>query len=220
MTMTQLIQQAQSDDGAQWEAIKALGEGRSADAASVLIQVLQENEDWAVRRLTTWALGQIGGDQAVLALIQALEDEDADVRQGAVFALSKVGGRRAADALLEVFDRGEDGDVLDSVIEALGRIGEDRAVALLISTLDDENEETRELASEALGRIAALEAVPALGKMALNDPVWYVRCAAVAALGEMGNAQALSVLTEAFTGDSDKHVRHMAARMLRRPHYV
>ena len=44
-----------------------------------------------VREQAVMALGTIGGDSAMAALIEALQDEDSDVRQKAAEALGKVG---------------------------------------------------------------------------------------------------------------------------------
>jgi hypothetical protein len=72
--------------------ITALGD----QALPPLLAILQTEVDAAVRRAAAWALGQIGSERAVDALLARLQDEDtaAEVRQTAAEALRLIGQRR------------------------------------------------------------------------------------------------------------------------------
>jgi len=49
-----------------------------------------KDEKWGVREAAAWALGKIGDQQAVPALLETLKDEDEDVRWAATMALWKL----------------------------------------------------------------------------------------------------------------------------------
>ena len=74
------------------------------------------------RCLAAQALGRIGGEGAVEALIEALLDEDEDVRTDAAAALSRLADRRAGKQLLENLLGDPCGDVKTAAVEALVRL--------------------------------------------------------------------------------------------------
>src|SRR5262249_48712379 len=75
--------------------------GQRADGISKKVGLLLKSEDSDVRRSAALALGEIGGEGAVAALIEALKDEESFVRRGAAYALGKLGGEGAVAALIE-----------------------------------------------------------------------------------------------------------------------
>ncbi len=89
------------------------------------LRVLLAAEDAKVRKRAALAMGRIGDERAVPALIDVLkEDADNDVRQMAAFAIGEIESPAGADALIAVLDdTREPADVRARAVEALGKIG-------------------------------------------------------------------------------------------------
>jgi len=217
---------------------------RAKAAVPALINAL-EDDYYNVRHAAAEALGDIGVATApvVEALVRRLEDEKSYVRTCATRALAEFGpkARAAIPALLKHL---EDADAL----RALGKIGLDpahaptlaarlrtgapfqaqlgevltglgaAAVPLLTPLLDEENEETRALAAETLGKIGpdAAAAAPALRKR-LRDTSSRVQIAAADALGRIGPgaAAAISDLDRLLLGKISRVQIAAAAALLR-----
>jgi HEAT repeat protein len=69
----------------------------------------------------TWALGKIGSDAPVDALIQSLKNSDWYVRWGAADALGNIGDKRALEPLKILIDD-KDEYVRRAADEAIGKI--------------------------------------------------------------------------------------------------
>ena len=80
--------------------------------------------DYYSRSAAARALGEIGGEKAAAALIEALNDEDDWVQEYAAGALGKIAYRPASDALGRIL-KSENYKVRCAAVEALGRIGGD-----------------------------------------------------------------------------------------------
>ncbi|MBD2514033.1 HEAT repeat domain-containing protein, partial [Nostoc sp. FACHB-973] len=118
------------------------------------------------------ALGKIGNQQAVSALINALQDEDSSVRSIAAEALGKIGNQQAVSALINAL-QDEDSSVRSIAAEALGKIGNQQAVSALINALQDEDSSVRSIAAEALGKIAGSEVLHYIWELQLKIPSQY-----------------------------------------------
>jgi len=79
------------------EAVDLLEKINNKRTVDFLVTILSSNSD-SLKRLAAEALGRIGSEKAVNALLQALQDSD--VRYKAVEALGKIGSDKAVDALL------------------------------------------------------------------------------------------------------------------------
>jgi hypothetical protein len=97
------------------------------------------------------------------------------------------------------------------------------AVSDIIRRLDDPDDEVREEAARALGRIGAAEAVEPLVRH-LRDPHSTIRVPAARALGRLGDARAVAPLIECLEGSSEDLVEaccqalgRMGARAALRP---
>lgn len=178
-----------------------------------------------VRTAAAAALGRIGGDGSVEALIAALKYPDSsDVHCAAAEALGKIGDSRAVVPLAEAL-AGPDSDSYEreAATLALGELGTDGAVEPLIMALRDEIREVRRAAAVALGEVvdsevmdsevvdsAATESLIA----ALEDPDADVREVATEDLGKMGDG-AVEPLMVAVIAPSSL-VRAAAAKALAR----
>jgi len=88
------------------------------------LHVLLASKDAKVRKRAALAMGRIGDERAVPALIGVLkEDADNDVRQMAAFAIGEIESPAGADALIAVLDdTRQPAKVRARAVEALGKI--------------------------------------------------------------------------------------------------
>ena len=128
----------------------ALGSIGGEKVVEALVETLRD-PDGGVRQRACAALGDIG-EPAVQPLIEALGTENELLRRGAIAALGLV-GKPAVPALAMALRHGDDRRVPAGAVRALGEIGDRRSADILIRALEDEREEVREAAREALASI-------------------------------------------------------------------
>ena len=87
------------DDDVRLGAIEALGRGRHKAAVPTLVNRLKAGDRNSIRII--WALGEIGDERAVPALMTQYRSNEPFTRQKAVEALGKVGGSEAMLVLME-----------------------------------------------------------------------------------------------------------------------
>jgi len=166
-----------------------------------LTKSIYHPSDSLVRYRAIEALGQLEDKSAIYDILGALEDEEEAVRQMAVYSLGEIGDKRAADPIIERLQY-EDTAFQEIVIYALGEIGGEKAVEYLITVLeDDEYDDMRWRAAEALGKIGNWESVVPL-IIALKDRNREVRHSAADALGEIGASRSTEYLIEALDDES------------------
>jgi len=220
------------------EAASLLGEFADPRAVGPLIEVLHD-EDRAVREAAATALRKIG-QPSLPALAKALKDPNGNVQEAAVAILKDLPDPTIVEPLIECLASknwvlrmqaakglGLLGDeravrpliplLMDSVkavrvdtTDALARIGK-AAVSSLLAALRHDAWILRLHACEALGKMAAEEAVEPLCAVMLNDRDAAVRQDAARALGGIGSPKALEALTTALM---DLNVRPFAAEAL------
>ncbi|MCI0350919.1 MAG: HEAT repeat domain-containing protein, partial [Acidobacteriales bacterium] len=176
------------------------------------VSQLLKSEDSNVRRKAAEALGEIGTEGAVAALIEALKDEDSDVRVRSAEVLGRIGGEQAVAALIEDL-KSADSSVRWNAALALRGIGGEQAVAALIEDLKSADSDARGKAAMALGRIGGERAVSALIE-ALKSADSDARGKAAVALGRIGGEQAVAALIEDLKS-ADSSVHWNAALALR-----
>ncbi|MCE5338949.1 MAG: HEAT repeat domain-containing protein [Methanomicrobiaceae archaeon] len=155
-------------------ALAAIGEPARED----LISSLRAGNS-RVRVGVALALGRLGGENSVVALIDALRDPNEEVQQRAASALGDI-SEPAVPSLLSALRTDEEG-LRQGVIAALGQIGRP-AVASLALALGADDWRVRRGAAAALGEINDPGSVDALIE-ALDDGREEVRQAARQALG-------------------------------------
>ena len=114
--------------------------------------------DGYVRGCAADALGKVGTEKAIDALIAVLEDKDMVkyFRGRAAEALGKIGTEKAIDALIAVLkDKDTDRYLRKDAASALGEIGTEKAIDPLIAVLEDEgmDRDVRGDAADALCEI-------------------------------------------------------------------
>lgn len=200
------------------------------------------DEDVNVRIETIHALADVGGDQAVAALVGALGDEDVRVRAEAAHALGEIGD----DSIIEILEQSiydADKHVRHAAVDAFTDIGGDRAARALATALQDSDASLRQAAIIALGEIGGPVAIQILGQTfqdrenkvreaaidalitiggddtaealatTLRDETALLRIDAVYALGEIGGETAMALLQQALE-DREPSIREAAAEML------
>jgi len=117
-----------------WAAlIPALGEAGSAEALPILIESLNDRDDfWLGREMAARALGLIGDKRAVPALISAAWA--VDTRTDAIVALARMRDTRALFELISALAADEEPEARQAAFEGLADLGE-AAQAELLGTL-------------------------------------------------------------------------------------
>ncbi len=207
-----------NDEGARSGAAEALGKIGDARAVQPLIDTLKTDTP-TVQRVAIGSIALIADKSGEAALIQAVKDKNADheARLQAASGLGKIASSDAIATLIAAFDD-PDLKMRSAAVTALAHAGrptlngptQPQALNALIAALGSSSENIREGAANALARIAAPEADPALIAAVQNennDP--ELRIAAVTALGFPHNKPAVAALIPALS-DKDGDVRDVA----------
>jgi HEAT repeat protein len=158
--------------------------GPAARSAEPWLLVLRETKP-ELREDIDQALVDIAADEAGRIMAARL-DENPDPRQ--LFELAMVGpaGRDAGPAVVGLLSH-PDADVRLAAARALGFIGYAPAAPALVEKLDAPDDlRMNWVAADSLGRLRAVQAKPALERLAAAHPYPPVRAAAANALRQMG----------------------------------
>lgn len=153
-------------------AAKALAELGTRQQILALTKALQADPDRGVRVNAAHALGRLGDDAALLALIESLNDREAIVRVEVAQALSRYNSQTAFDLLLQALRASgpENRFMRQYAAEALGKLGDRRAGPALLEALKDESELVRPAVAIALGRLNVIAAIEPLQRAHHNTP--------------------------------------------------
>lgn len=193
-------------------AIRTLGAMRIREAAPALLGLLAPGgEDMRIEILE--ALGRIGGDGALEAILTGLAADRWEVRRTAVVALKDLGDRRAAPALARLLAPAHR-DLWGFLAEAIGALGGPEHVPALAKLM--RTAEPRELAAlvAAVGRLGGPAAEKVLEPL-LRHPAWEIQEAAVEAYGGLGAGADPGPL-KPLAGSGDPLLRARAREALRR----
>jgi HEAT repeat protein len=131
--------------------IRLLAHTQSNSAISFL-NAFWGDRDSDVRDAIMKALGQIGSQEAVNRLLEALESENTSVYGLATYWLGKIGSGSAVEALLKALKH-NNSYFRQRAAEALGEIRNEDVVAALCEVLNDDDEKVRFYASFSLIKI-------------------------------------------------------------------
>ncbi len=120
---------------------------RGSEAIVPLSHAL-DSEDWRIREEAAKILGQIGDERAAIALIQLFKDEKTRVQLWATDSIISM-GERAVKPLIAALDD-EDRRVRMGAVVALGELQDLEAKEYLRKLLNDDDEEIRAAATEAI----------------------------------------------------------------------
>jgi HEAT repeat protein len=179
------------------DAVARLGKVGAIEAIGPLLRLCRQVKS-GDREAIAEALAQMG-EPAVKPLIKhGLEDKSDHVRRCAAQALALIGppAQKAYSALLHGLDDKSLGVRLHT-IDALGKIGDVRAVEPLVGVLGDGEDDVRERAAEALGRLGD-PAIGAVCEVLDRSDALRMRLAAAYALSRIGGEGATERLRRAF----------------------
>lgn len=90
-----------------------------------------------------------------------------------------------------------------SQLDSLGLANRQQSLELLLDILyNDPEADVRAAAADTIAGLKLTEAFPDLKKVYEETSEWLIQFSIIAALGELGNPEALEVLTEALAGDN------------------
>jgi HEAT repeat protein len=135
-------------------AVEAVREGASPEAVRRIEDLLRDSPREDVREAAAAALGKLGDEGSVEALMAALSDVAENVRWFAVEGLGKLGASQAVPQIAEMLGTDESRIVRAIAASTLGDLGQPAAIPALRSALDDANERVRENAVGALQALA------------------------------------------------------------------
>jgi|GEM_PF-2063389 len=242
--LAQVANDSNEEPRTRWHACSGLETLKGPAAFSALMAALS---DPIMRSRAAYELGEFGNRRAVPALIRMLGDDDAEVRKDAAGALGKLGDRHAVPALIfaltdvDEYTRlqaaqalGKIGDarakphITDAVkywrsvkyasrefaIEAAGLLGCTGAIPDMREVFAAEDGRCAMDAAVALGRLKDYESFEAM-EARFRDG--HGAQAIVRALGELGDARAIPLLSEVLADKekySDSYTRRGAAEAL------
>lgn len=193
------------------EAVKNLGLLRARSALPELLHLVKSDRQRDVRIASAWAIGEIGGREAVLGLLSMLEDPDPGVVRRAQEVLLRA-APDAAGRIVSYVRRVDDAGARCAAVEVLGALRDPLAGDLLAELVEDPNPELRTRVIKAAAAIADPRFLDNFRRL-LSDPVWSVRCQAATGLGAIGAAEAIPDLCAALA-DEAWWVRFNAASSL------
>ncbi|MCP4900970.1 MAG: hypothetical protein GY906_28715 [bacterium] len=152
-------------------------------------------------------------NEAVPVLIGALKGtKDNHLRQKIVAALRQFADGSAVPVLVAAL-KDSYPDVRSEAALALGEMKVEAATKPLKKALKDADDSVVASVAKALGQLGAQSATRTLGKVLKRRKEGVGRWEVVIALGEIGGADAIKILTAALA-DDDRWVRHYAATAL------
>jgi len=114
-------------------AIMIIGEARNEKFLSVLIKVLEEEEDERVVRTLIQEIGEIGNEKSIPKLEKYLLSDNLDLKKVAVLALSKLGSKKVLGVLVQNKKIRE--ELMPESLEAIINFDDPRVVEVLIEVL-------------------------------------------------------------------------------------
>ncbi|QGX94580.1 HEAT repeat domain-containing protein [Haloplanus rallus] len=128
------------------------------------------------RMVAATALGRMGGERSLSALVAATTDPSPRVRARAVQSCGWIGDERCVGALRNRLDD-DRRRVREEAVRALGAIGSEAALRSLAPVVQADEESLRRAAIEELGQFATLEPVDVLLRALVDDTAPVQRAA-------------------------------------------
>ncbi len=202
-----------SEQMRQMAAKAAIGIEESDEIVEPLSKALTNTlESEAIRSLAAEALGGMGSEKSINALIQALKDENVAVRYAAATALSGRNEPKVVEALIGA-TRDEDKFVRASAAYALGTTGAAVALKALMKCAEDENEVVRFSAVKAISGYSFEDVFKRLSdqKNGLERKSQII--AKIEILSQFNDDRAIEILRN-YLNDADSEVCYKASMAL------
>ncbi len=180
-------------------AAEALGDLGSPTAAKQLLSALDKIEEPWVRNRVVNALAKIKDNSEAAARLESVAREDKSYRARAA-ALQGLGQLKTTNAYAAldtaVASESPDDFIRNAALRAFGPLGDDKAAPLLLDwSAPGKPMQSRAAAISSLARLqkANHETTRTIASY-LNEPHFHIRLAAVFALGDRGDAEAIPAL--------------------------
>ncbi|HBB33627.1 MAG TPA: PBS lyase [Cyanobacteria bacterium UBA8803] len=160
--------------------------------AKRLVDSLQDANP-LVRESAVKIAGYFAFDECVALLLERCSDPDERVRRAAIELLPYLENIPMLPLVAWALED-ETPKVRASAVRVLRQMESAIAFPYLLDALNDSDAWVRYYAARAIGWHGYPEAVERLEELIFSDPVYYVRAAAIEALGRVGGAQAVSIL--------------------------
>jgi HEAT repeat protein len=204
-----------TDAGVRRQAIEGLWEDERVDLLRLLLVLLTEDPDVAVRAAAATALGRFlylaefefiherygQRVQEALACVIANDQEDVEVVRRAVESIAFVNDDDVRRIIGWAYDH-DDPRMRISAVFAMGRSAEQVWSETVLLELEDPTPEMRYEAARAAGELQLRRAVPRLSRMALERDR-NVQGMAIWALGQIGGKSARDLLERLASGDDE-----------------
>jgi len=195
------------------EAIQATAKLAPSKAVPILKKILRQREG-EIRRAAVTALAQVGGREAIEAIVYCLDDWDLDVAMTAAYSLAAMPDPLVIEMMRRMSAKGNSIQKANAVA-VLAMKKDSGAADILLGLLKDRSSQVRANAANAMAMTKDPRALAPLLK-ALEDGT-KVRAGAAFALGFLGDPAALDPLLQCLR-DRDHAVRANAAASLGRLH--
>ena len=180
------------------------------DTLAQLLGNLQSSET-TVRKYAAEDLGDLREPGAINPLIALVHDPEKVVQEAAAQALIKIGGEETAREVVK-FLQSEEAFVRNFASDILTNMGED-ALSIVGEHVSDPDHDVRKFSVDILGLIGVPEATQFL-YTALNDEHINVVCGSVEALGNIGDDNAVLLLSEKVGSVNDPWLKYMIIEAL------
>jgi cyclophilin family peptidyl-prolyl cis-trans isomerase/HEAT repeat protein len=212
--LVKLAGSASVDANVRLEAIKALGDLKTAEALPIVQDLL--TDEWpTMRAAALGAAAAIDQETFILVLAGLEPDRHWTVRAALADLLATLPPDIALERLRAML-RDEDKRVVPHVLSALVRVKAEDAAAAVVERLKDPDFALRAAAARLVGELKPAGGVEALREAyqtGLADPAYSARAAALEGLAEYGGAAASDAIKAALT-DKDWAVRLKAVDLL------
>lgn len=184
--------------------------GKFGDSALIPVLQLIEDENADAREGVARALGIIGSERAIPALIKLTGDSDVSVREHAIIELGRIGSSDAVEPLISLLNDNVEYVTVEAAI-ALGRIGDSRAVEPLLSLLASRHHpDIQRAVIEALGEIGDSRAIlPIINVMRERFTHSLTRHAAVDSLAQFDTGIVLPNLIAIIEASEDPELNDL-----------
>lgn len=143
-------------DKHRWNIIKVLSEFNDQRSIPALVDCLML-PNTAIVAAAAQLLTQLGGEQAILGLLEALKRRERNDPQATIWivrALGVLGDQRALQPLFNILHTTDSNTVRYTSINALAQLGNPRAAQEIVRYLGDDNHHVRTYARRALNELA------------------------------------------------------------------
>jgi len=192
-------------------AIEAMGESQEKQREDSLIELLDKDLPYLLKKSCIYALGRLRAIKAVPKLVNFVRDSNPHLRTRAVEALGNIGMVETVDMLIEAL--GDENIYTRRMAAlALGKMGDRKAIEPLMKLLKAKDTRLRMNAVISLGELKDEGSIPLIMELMASSDT-DIKKRAIWALGQMHSAAAIDKLI-VMLGTEKKEMRYGIALAL------